>query len=125
MGFEPILRGPQPRVLNPSHYGHTWCWRMDSNHRLPLCKRGTLAGLSYASELLAGEPGLAPGTHGFGDRQFRLAYSPVAVLVEFESTICAVTRHRGQPLPYRTIPIWCTGRLCSVAPGLQDQSSPD
>src|SRR5437016_1383581 len=23
MGFEPILRGPQPRVLNPSHYGHT------------------------------------------------------------------------------------------------------
>src|SRR5437870_972989 len=77
MGFEPILRGPQPRVLNPSHYGHTWCWRMDSNHRLPLCKRGTLAGLSYASELLAGEPGLAPGTHGFGDRQFALAYSPV------------------------------------------------
>ncbi len=81
---------------------------MDSNHRLPLCKRGTLAGLSYASELLAGEPGLAPGTHGFGDRQFALAYSPVAVLVEFESTICAVTRHRGQPLPYRTIPIWWT-----------------
>src|SRR2546426_1712938 len=125
MGFEPILRGPQPRVLNPSHYGHTWCWRMDSNHRLPLCKRGTLAGLSYASELLAGEPGLAPGTHGFGDRQFALAYSPVAVLVEFESTICAVTRHRGQPLPYRTIPIWWTRTVMLRRSGLQDQSSPD
>src|SRR2546425_12257816 len=96
MGFEPILRGPQSRVLNPSHYGHTWCWRMDSNHRLPLCKRGTLAGLSYASELLAGEPGLAPGTHGFGDRQFSLGYSPLAGLMGMAFTIVSRCVHAGQ-----------------------------
>ncbi len=120
--------GPQPGALNPLSYGHTWCWRMDSNHRLPLCKRGTLAGLSYASDFTASPArsknlGRRAGTCTRNARFWRPAvcisllscgftvakpnHLSVARLTGFEPVICSVTGSRElQASPQPQHPWW-------------------
>jgi hypothetical protein len=107
VGFEPTKTGVTTRRSEPLSYGHTWCWRMDSNHRLPLCKRGTLAGLSYASEFAASPArsknfGRRAGTRTRNVRFWRpavvaLAYSPVVDHQGIEPCCYSPCRGDGHP----------------------------